>query len=106
MRICENCGRHFESWVTYFHCTGCGEPLPARSRLPSTSVQRKCVGDDKHPGCGNELLPGDDFCGMCGAEGAKLPHIAQFPQPLAPLSAKMGSKPASQTTPGISTLAS
>ena len=79
--VCSECG--MDNGVKLSFCAGCG------TRLPHTFV-----GDtsNKCERCGNELNPGQKFCGVCGAPAPeKAPAPAPAPAPEA--------TPAPETTP-------
>lgn len=62
------CGRFYENFEQYVHCTACGSKLPEATLTVPQELHRLCP-------CGNELLPGHDFCRNCGTPGRTLPAM-------------------------------
>lgn len=75
MRSCTNCGRLTEDWSRYSYCTGCGKQIGPIAVDEIKPPLRICGG------CANLVLPGQDYCGMCGMQAERQPPMFNFVTP-------------------------
>lgn len=71
-RVCQECGRDVPEDMDF--CPHCGSDRPFINRGDNGAVETTC------PSCGAPFLPGDRFCGTCGAALPNVSSVAFMPQ--------------------------